>query len=389
MSRPVMVQLITRLIVGGAQLSALALAEAMSADYDVTIASGPQTGTEGSLLDRAATIAPLIIVPALRREISPRHDVSAVRSLRRIFVRLSPDIIHTHSSKAGIVGRMALPRGSRAAVVHTVHGWGHTPQDAPHRRRAFVAMERLAARRCDVLVAVSDDVRREGLELRIGRPDQYVTIPELVGYRASHDNFDRARAAARARLGVPANAKVLGWVGRFVDQKDPTTLADALAEALRRRPDAWAVLVGDGPLRQHVRMRLTQAGVADRVVFAGLQVDARSLLCAFDVVLHPSRWEGQPRVVQEAVAERVPVIATRVSGALDAIVPGATGFSVPPQDAPKMADLALRALDDPSLAPPLADHVVRAVADRYGAERAIGQYERLFAALASTRRAAE
>jgi glycosyltransferase involved in cell wall biosynthesis len=379
-TKPVLVQVITRLIVGGAQLSVLGLCEALVDDFDVRIVCGPQSGPEGSLHDRAAAIAPLTIVPSLVREISPRNDAAAVLSLRRTYARLHPDLVHTHSSKAGILGRLAASGGSFASV-HTVHGWGHTPRDSAARRRLFVMLERVAARKADALIAVSAEVRREGLQLGIGAPNRYCVIAPLVDYEPQTPEFGQARREARGRLGVPDDADVVGWVGRFVEQKDPAALCSAVAAVLSSRPTARAVLVGDGPLRELVRGRLAAAEVLDRVVMAGLRPDARALMPAFDVLLHPSGWEGQPRVIHEALAERIPVVATNVSGTRDLVENGRTGYLVEPGDSGAMAARALAVLDDPALRAPLAPERLSGLAERFGRARVEREHRSLYRSL--------
>lgn len=347
--RPRLVQVVTRLIVGGAQGSMLALCADLSADFEVTVVCGPQTGAEGSLHAAAREVAPLVVLPSLRREINPRWDPVAVSALRRTFARLRPDVVHTHSSKAGIVGRFASAK-LKIPTVHTVHGWGHTPDDPRWRSGAFVRLERAAARRCQRLIAVSEQTRSEGLALGIGHFDQYRVIPEVMDRRPTHVDPVAARRCARETLELPHDVEVLGWVGRFVPQKDPSTLARALAAVLSERSTCRAVLIGDGPARDHVRDVLSAGGVIDRVSFLGVVPNARALMPAFDVLLHPSRWEGQPLVVQEALAEQIPVVSARVSGVPELIDEGVNGFVVAQSAPDEMAAAAIRLLDAPQAA---------------------------------------
>jgi glycosyltransferase involved in cell wall biosynthesis len=386
-SKPVVVHVITRLIVGGAQLSVVGLCEALREHYDVRLLSGPEEGSEGSLRARASEIVPLTIIPALRREVDPRHDVAAAIALKRELGELDPAIVHTHSSKAGILGRLAGIR-SDASLVHTVHGWGHTPADSRLKRVIFVQVERMAAQWTDALVTVSSEVRDEGLRRRIGRPHLYVVIPEFVDYRPQNPDFAASREHARGLLGLGERDEVVGWVGRFVPQKDPETLVRALQLILASREAARAVLVGDGPMRKQTEHLLQATGFAERSAFVGLRPDVRSLYAAFDVVLHPSRWEGQPRVIQEAIAERVPVVATRVAGTRDLIEEGRTGYLTAPGDAEGIAARTIAVLTGMSLRAPLAEDAVAEVAARQGQEVALRGhlelYERLLATRAST-----
>jgi glycosyltransferase involved in cell wall biosynthesis len=169
---------------------------------------------------------------------------------------------------------------------------------------------------------------------------------------------------------------VIGWVGRFVPQKDPQSLADAIARILKIRQDAVAVLIGDGPRRREVAGRLHE--YAHRVHFAGIQKDARRLYAAFDVLLHPSLWEGQPLVVQEALSERIPVVMSRVASSHDLIRDGVNGFVVDPGNGAAVAERALVVLDTDSLRPPLGTNAVRHLADRTGSGRCVEAHRALY-----------
>lgn len=384
MARPTIVHVITRLIVGGAQLTTIEVCRGLADEYDLRLVTGPELGSEGSLMDEAATATTVEVVPEIKRSINPLSDLSAVRALRRVLREIDPDIVHTHSSKAGVIGRAAA-RGSRAKLVHTVHGWGHTPDDSPLKRRVLVQTERVMARRTDVLIAVSDDVRAEGVRCRIGRPEQYRVVPEHVAIDAVHAEFGAARARARATLGLADDAVAVGWVGRFAPQKDPQTLVAALERICAERPEVQVALIGDGPLRADVEAAVAAAGIADHVRFHGLRHDARTLFCAFDVVLHPSRWEGQPRVVQEALAERIPVVATEAAGVRQMIDDGVNGFAVPLSDPARMANAALDVLAREELRVPLAVDALASLRASSGADRAEAGHRAIYAELLGRR----
>jgi glycosyltransferase involved in cell wall biosynthesis len=378
--KPLLVHVITRFCIGGAQLHVLNIGRELSDEYRFHMVCGPDVGQEGSIYEEVAAEFDTTLMPILRRPIRPLEDVRALGALRRLFDGLQPAIVHTHSSKAGILGRRAA-QGVGAGVVHTVHGWGHTPDDSALKRRSFIAAERMAASWCDRLVAVSSDTRDEGLSHGIGRPDQYAVIPAYVDYGPSNPDPARARADARASLSLPADAEVVGWVGRFMPQKDPSTLALAVVDLLRRRPDALVCFIGDGPLRDEVEAELGAAGLLERARFAGFRSDVRSLYPAFDVLLHTSRWEGQPRVIQEAVAERVPVVTARVAGTRDVFAAGAVGFEVEPGDAQAFASRAEEALAGSGPRYPLPARDVAAVARANGGERAVQLHRELYADL--------
>ncbi len=305
-------QLVTELVVGGASLSMLDLAEDLAGEHELIIAHGVLEDPDNAAARRAHARFPTYELPRLARPIDIRNDLAATRGFAALCRHLRPDVIHTHSSKAGLIGRLGAPR--RTVRFHTIHGWGHTPIDPPLTRHLLVNAERLAALRTTKLIAVSPEVRDEGLALRIGRPRQYAVIGEPVDMSARGHDFDAARAAARAALKLPPDADVIGWVGRLAAQKDPRTLADVLSRLLLERHNAYAVLVGDGPDRALVESLLRAEITERRVRMTGERDDVRELYAAFDVLLHTSRWEGHPRVVREALAERVPVVTARVAG---------------------------------------------------------------------------
>jgi glycosyltransferase involved in cell wall biosynthesis len=233
------------------------------------------------------------------------------------------------------------------------------------------------APRTDALVAVSEDVREEGLRLRIGTRDQYRVIPAYVDYHPSADDFTAARRRARERLEVSPDDAVIGWVGRFVPQKDPDTLAHALRRILLHRQDdhTRAVLVGDGPLRDRVQRQLAPLG--SRALFTGRLANVRELYPAFDVLVHVSRWEGQPMVVEEAIAERIPVVATRVSGIEDLVRDG-VGYVVGPGSVRGLADRALEVLAGSELRAPLSTEAVGQVAEGHDRAVTIAEHVRLY-----------
>lgn len=324
---------ITRMIVGGAQETVLlSCALAHRERFDVEALSGVETGSEGELHTEALRRGVhLRFEPSLVRAVDPWRDLTALVRLTRLFLRERPDVVHTHSSKAGILGRVAARIARVPLVVHTVHGWGFTLGQSRPAFETYVALERICARLCDILVVVAEPDRKEGLRRGIGRPEQYRTVRSGIEIAPFRDATDDP-AEVRASLGIPKTAFVVGSVLRLSPQKAPLDLLEAFARAFVDRADARLVLVGDGPLRAEVEARAAALGVADRVVLTGLRRDVPRLLRAFDVFALSSRWEGLPRVFPQAMAAGLPIVATRVAGAADAIVDGVTGLLVEPGD---------------------------------------------------------
>jgi glycosyltransferase involved in cell wall biosynthesis len=308
-------QVVTELVVGGASLTMLDFAEDLASEHELVIAHGRLDDPGNAAACRARRRFPTYELPRIARPLHPRDDLLATRSFAALCRHLRPDVIHSHSSKAGFIARLGALPGA-GIRFHTVHGWGHTPLDPAQRRELLIAAERLAALRTTKLIAVSPEVRAEGLALGIGRADQYAVIGAPVDMRphASYFDFDSARAGARAQLRLPQDAEVIGWVGRFSAQKDPDALVAVLGALLARRHNAYAVLIGDGPQRAAVEARLASEIAERRVLPIGVRDDVRALYPAFDVLLHTSRWEGHPRAVREALAECVPVVTARVGG---------------------------------------------------------------------------
>ncbi len=347
---PKVCHLITRLIVGGAQRLALETAAFLTArGWDVQLWTGPQTGPEGSLHDEARRRGVrVVVVPNLVREISPWRDLRAYADLTKRLRAERFDLVHTHSSKAGIVGRLAAARARVPVRVHSIHGWAMTPATPPVQRTLYALLERFAAQRTHRLVAVSAAVRDAGLAARIGRPDLYRVIHG--GIQPPPAASPETRAAARRELGIPAQAVVAGTLGRLDDAKDPLGALQAALPLFGEMPDLRLVFVGDGHLRAALETAVARAGLAPRVQLAGLRDRPHTLLPAFDVFFLSSRWEGFPLAVLEAQAHGLPVVAYDVAGLGEAVVDGEGGRLTAPGDRDSwrqalrllLADAALR-----------------------------------------------
>ena len=373
---------ITRMIVGGAQENTiLSCALVDRARFRSEILTGPQTGPEGSLHGEARMRGvTLHVEPALVREMHPLKDMLALVRLVRFLRRGRYDVVHTHSSKAGILGRLAARLAGVPVVVHTVHGWAFTPERPWAVFRFYVWLERLCARWCGTLIVVAKSDREEGLALGIGRQEQYMLIRSGIEIEAYRDVTVTA-AEARQAISVPLNAFVVGSVGRLSPQKAPLDLVAAFADLAQERADAHLVMVGDGPLLGEVEAAVARAGLGHRVHLLGLRRDVPVLLRAFDVLALSSRWEGLPRVFPQAMAAGLPVVAVRVDGAVDAIVQGESGWLV---DVGDRAGLAARLLElalDPERARRMGD-AGRARVEEFSAARMVRQLEGLYERLA-------
>lgn len=369
---------ITRLIVGGAQEAAVLTCARVDADrFDSALVIGPETGTEGSLRPLADSLGvPTAVVPPLVRQVAPVNDVRAARALRRLFRAWKPEIVHTHSSKAGVLGRWAARREHVAAIVHTVHGWSFHDHMHPLVRASYIRLERRAASWCDRIVTVSELDREKGLAVGIGSPDQYVTIRE-VNDLAPYEEHAGERGAARRRLGLPDDCPVVGTASRFSEQKDPITWVRTAAAIAQQRPDAHFVMIGDGPLRAEAERVAAELGLAARLVTTRLRDDVPELLPAFDVFLLTSRWEGLPLVIPQAMAGGVPVVASSADGNREVVRDRVNGLLVAPQVPAGAATAVVELLDDATLREQLvtAGHNT---AGEFGLEQTIPLLESLY-----------
>ena len=364
---------ITRLE-GGAGILALRGAMALgTGEYGLTLVTG-----RGSplLLDQArAAGLRVVIEPSLRPEIDPLRDPLAARRLHALLRRGNFDVVHTHTAKAGAVGRMAAHRAAVPRIVHTYHGFPFHEFQSRSRRAAYVAIERRLGRITDLALCVGTGVAVEAIRRGLVSPERVRTIGVAVetgsaavpcavaAPDARSCDGPSAREAARRRLGVPPGATVVGAVGRLTYQKAP----EDFVEMLRRlnRPGVVGVWVGDGELAELTRRRAA-AGPAVQIILAGERTDVPELLPAFDVFALPSRYEGLPTVVVEAMTCGVPVVATAVNAVPDVVVPGETGLLVPPGRPDLMAAAVGHLLDSPAIAARMAGAARTRIGDRYG-----------------------
>jgi glycosyltransferase involved in cell wall biosynthesis len=358
---------ITRLEGGAGQLALRGALIMDPAAHEMTIITGRG---DPVLLDRAAAAGlEVLIEPALRAPIAPCSDLGALVRLRGLFTRRPFDIVHTHTAKAGMIGRLAAHGAGVPRLVHTYHGFPFHEFQALPRRQAYVRIERGLGRITDLALCVGTGVAVEAVRRRLISPERIRTIGVVAdGPALAHDGRHgavpgSARARARAALGLPAGATVVGAVGRLTYQKAPGDFVAALREL--GRPDVTGVWVGDGELAGQVA---AQAGEtpAVRLVLAGQRGNVAELLPAFDVFLLSSRYEGLPTAVVEAMMCGVPVVATAVNAVGDVVVPGETGLLVPPGHPALMAGAVRFFLDSPEAAARMAAAAQARLGKRFG-----------------------
>lgn len=347
--RAAVVHLVTRLDLGGAQQNTLYTASHLDPDrFAASIICGP-----GGVLDDAARTlgVPVTFCPLLVRDIRPHAEAAALMQLRRALRAHAaavggPLVVHTHSSKAGVLGRVAARLEGARAVVHTVHGFAFHEGQRPLVRWGLSAVERLLAPTTDALVFVSQRDMDTAARLGMLRPGQAHLIRSGIHLAGYAPNAAR-RQEVRARLGIAPQAPLVLTVANFKPQKNPLLGLRAFASVAAARPDAHWLFAGDGPLRNVFLDGVAALGLRPRVHVLGWQTHVSPLYCAADVFMLSSDHEGLPRSAVEALASGVPVVATDAGGTGEVVQP-AWGTVVPLGNATALADGVLRWLAHPS-----------------------------------------
>lgn len=394
----------TRLILGGSQENTVLSCEGQARlGHEVHLAFGPIYGPEGSMLERVErfrtddgrTIT-THEVPHLVREISPFKDTSALGELRRLIQQIEPDIVHTHSSKAGVLGRMGAmqvwekSQTGRPAIVHTIHGPPFMPIEGGAFRRfkikkkngVYATAERKAAKNCHVIVSVADAMTRQFLERSIGTPEQYVTVRSGMEIAPFVDaEPGQAREDMRSELGIAPGDFVIGTVARLAEHKGHDDLLDALGDDLRSRDDWKLMWVGDGWWRDRLMERVEKEGLRDNVIEVGLVPPERipGLIRAMDVLAHPSYREGLPRTVPQALLSGVCPIAYDVDGTGEICRDGETGVLVAPGDLDALRAGVRRLHDHPDERRAMVERGREECIETFSAESMVAQLEEVYA----------
>ena len=301
--------------------------------HEVSLVFGPIYGPEGSLLDRVKRFRSsegktieAIETPNLVREVNPLKDWKCCRELRALIRAWKPDIVHTHSSKAGILGRLAAWHERVPGVIHTIHGPPFHKYEKKWRNAMYIVSERIAAKRCHVIACVADAMREQFLAAKIGRPPQYVTVYSGMEVE-SFVNPRRTRADVRRELNLGADDFVIGTDARLAENKGHDDLLDALGPMMQSHPAMKLLWVGDGWWRDRLLGRVKEMGLSDRVITTGLVPPEMipKYMSAMDVLVHPSYREGLPRTVTQGLLSALPVVAYDVDGTREVCIDGQTG----------------------------------------------------------------
>lgn len=372
---------ITRLIVGGAQENTLAsvLGLHRRPDVEVALVSGPTTGPEGTLEPVARQVPGLLtVLPSLVRPVAPWQDLRAWCELTRRFRQQRPDIVHTHSGKAGVVGRLAAHRAGVPVIVHTIHGPSFGPFQSATANLIFKNAERVAARHTTHFVSVADAMTRQYLDAGIGTPEQFSTVWSGFDLRpflaATND------PAVRARYGLLPEDIVVGKIARLFENKGHEDLLATAPGIVKAEPRVRFLLVGDGTRRAWLEQEIQRLGLGAHFVFTGLVPPAKipELVGIMDLLVHLSRREGLARALPQALAAGRPVVAYDCDGAREVCLDGTTGHLVALGDHAALRERVLGLAQDPARRARYGEAGRALVRERFTVERMVEALYQLY-----------
>ena len=377
---------ITRMIVGGAQENTLLTIRGhREAGMECELVTGPSPGREGELLKQSVNEGLVVTVfPELVRELSPWNDLKAFFKLRRYFQERKFDVVHTHSSKAGIIGRFAARAAHVPVVVHTVHGPPFHPHEKWYRNRLYILMERLAGRRCDRIYAVAQAMIDQCVAAKVAPREKYQVV--YSGMETGRFAATRRDPELRKKLGIPDAARTIVTVARLFPLKGYEFVLPAAERIVTKYPDTHFLVVGDGPLHDELAEKIEKRGMSENFHFAGLVPpdEVGKYLAQGELLWHLSLREGLPRAAVQALACGLPVVAFALDGTPEVVLSGKTGFAVTPESVDEVVSATSRLWNDPELRCKMGEAGRLLVLERFDWHRMsdtlLGEYRRLLKA---------
>jgi exopolysaccharide biosynthesis polyprenyl glycosylphosphotransferase len=341
---------ITGLATGGATNVVLDIARYLKdhPGYEVELITGPIPPGRNDVTHLAYELGVKTrVVPSMVNRISPAANLKAVIELQKIMVEGQYDIVHTHSSVAGVVGRLAALAAGIPVIIHHVHGWALHDGMKPVTKAIYVALERLCARFTDRIITVASPDIRKGLNEGIGKKEKFTLIHNGIDL----DKFRKPvnEQKLRAELGLAPYSKLVGMIGRLDQQKNPLDLIRVAAIVVKSCPDVQFLILGDGSLRPECEKLIDELGLQERFILLGFRNDVPKILPILNLTAMSSLWEGLPLAFMEAMSAGKPVVANDVDGVSDIVVNGETGFLVPAHEPEAMAERIVRLLQDDEL----------------------------------------
>ena len=371
-------RIIARLNVGGPATHVTLLNDGLTRlGYECLLITGIEGDREGSMADLVTSRHLSVeVIPELGREINPGRDIVTLFKLYRLMRRWRPHIVHTHTAKAGFVGRVAARLAGVPIVLHTFHGHVFHGYFGAAKTRLFIELEKFCAGLSDRLITISPRLREEIASYGVTKTSHIEIIP--LGFELDAIKCLPKRGAFRTRLGLTEDAKLIAAVGRLVPIKNLHLFLNAAAKVHQQLPHIYFTLIGDGELRQELEAYAQKLGINDRVIFAGWRRDLPQIYADLDAVVICSDNEGTPASLIEAMAAGCPVISTHVGGVPDIIIDGKTGRLVPPRDASSLAGAMLAIFQSPATTGQMAQQAREFALHNFNSQRLISDLDRLY-----------
>jgi glycosyltransferase involved in cell wall biosynthesis len=384
------VHIITRLILGGAQENTLITCKLLAQrGHDVTLITGPAIGPEGELFEQTkGQRYKVIVINNMIRAICPLYDFISYRQIKRFLRRLQPDIVHTHSAKAGILGRVAADglQRTKPKIVHTIHGLAFHPYQSKWLNKFYIAVEKSAAKRTDFFISVADAMTAQALAAGIGKPGQFATIYSAI----EEDDFlepvsQERKREFRRKYGVADDAIVLITIARLFMLKGHDYIIESAKELSKRFGNAVWLFVGDGNLAEHYKEQVRQLGLAEKIKFTGLLPPSRIPLAiqSSDILVHCSLREGLARALPQAMLCGKPAVSFDVDGARE-VVNENTGWLIEPKNVEQLTKACAELIEDENLREKLGEAGREFVKEKFAPEVMVSKIEQVYNKLVSS-----
>jgi glycosyltransferase involved in cell wall biosynthesis len=382
------VHIITRLILGGAQENTLITCKLLAQrGHDVTLITGPAIGPEGELFNQTkGQNYKVIVLDRLRRAINPFNDTISYFQIKKLLHKLKPDIVHTHSAKAGILGRFAgyglKGRWSEnlPAVVHTIHGLAFHHYQSQWLNEFYIAIERSAAKRTDLFISVADAMTSQAIAAGIGRPEQFTTAYSAIDEEDFLAPLSQERKKEfRNKYGIDEDAIVLVTVARLFMLKGHEYIIESAKELSKRYPKCIWLFVGDGNLSEHYKQQVRELGLADKFKFTGLLPPTQIPLAvqSSDILVHCSLREGLARTLPQAMLCGRPAISFDVDGARE-VVNDNTGRLIEPKNIEQLTNACAELIEDENLRKKLGENGKASVKEKFAPDTMVDTIEKVY-----------
>jgi len=340
--------IITKLEVGGAQQNTIYTVEHLNKQGAYSeIVAGPVLQEKNLMQDARSRNIKVTTIEGITNEIRPIKNIKATIKTYQYIKKNRFAIVHTHSSVAGIIGRIAAKLAGTPIIIHTVHGWGIRPDMPKLKELLYIWLERFCERFTDKLIVVSKFNIDKGLKYKIGKLSKYTVIHSGIDIKKFSKEINAKEK--KKELGLDEDMPVVGMIGRLDAQKNPLDFVKAAQIIQKSFPNVQFIIVGDGPLRKQTEALIKRLNVKNFYIL-GFRSDVNEILQIIDISVLTSLWEGLPRVFPESMAAKKPIVATNVDGAPEAIIDGETGFIVAPKSPEIFAEKVLSLLKNPEIA---------------------------------------